>query len=345
MSATRPIFRFLIPVLVGVGVVFVTPHASSGATAASQAHTPRFGYAPPLYIPAELVDEPVVAADYLRAQAVLAKPDGEIPVPEGRWRRQGLVLNGAYAVGFALSTQMGTRLGLDNDYRIKRLETAYMYDLFAHAYVVKNLGEILGSFHRWAGQSPRQARRRGAWLGAFSMLTYMEVLNGFMPTVRFDPLDVPANAAGAWMADGGQDIVSDYPWLEKVSLQFGYKSVHDLFKSRPRESLVDNTWHDYTNGRWGLGVDVGRGRSIMFTMFLTYELTSMDIATMKNRFGMGVEFPVVGWLAPLIEKAPGGRDFMGVYGWLDRRLLIPGLYLQLFHVDTGPWSDQQPFRE
>ena len=254
-------------------------------------------------------------------------------------------VDASYVTGYAFATRIGTRLGLDNTYKAVRLESAYMYDVVAHVFATKNIGQVLTGFHQWAGRDVKTSRRRGAWWGAFGMLTYMEVLNGFMPTVRFDALDVPANAAGAWMADGGQDLAERHSWMQRLSLQYGFKSTSRLFAPPPDVGLIEHAWHDYENGRWGLGYDVGPGRFPWFTLHATYEITSMDVRFMQNRFGMGIEVPVIGWGAPLIAAIPGGDVVLDMYEWVERRFITPGLYFEFFHFDTGAWSDRQPFHE
>jgi len=250
-----------------------------------------------------------------------------------------------YVGGYIASTQVGTRLGLDNDYKVIRLESAYMYDVIAHIYVVKNMGQILDGFNQWVGVDAGVSRPRAAWYGAFGMLSYMEILNGFMPTVRLDPLDIPANAAGAWLADDGQDILSRHPHLERVTLQLGYKSVSHIFDGTESNTALGNAWHDYPNARFGLGYDIGPFERPWITMMATYDITSFKVETMENRFGMGIEFRAVNWLAPLIEHVPGGETFLTAFDWFDDRLIIPGLYVQLFTVDTGAWSQRDPFHE
>ena len=272
-----------------------------------------------------------------------------VPLPEAK--RDGLsfgrksLLWSVYTGGYVASTKVGTRLGVESDYTVMRLESAYMYDVIAHIYVVKNMAQILDGFNRSVGVDPAVSRPWAAWFGGFGMLSYMEILNGFMPTVRLDPLDIPANAAGAWLADDGQDMLTKHPQLERVSLQLGYKSVERIFNGTESSRALGNAWHDYPNGRFGLGYDIGPFEHPWITMFATYDITSFELEALENRFGMGIEFRVVNWLAPLIGRAPGGETFLRAFDWFDDRLIIPGLYVQLFTIDTGAWSQREPFHE
>lgn len=254
-------------------------------------------------------------------------------------------LYGMYAGGYAAAWKTGTRHGIQNDFRVMRLESAYGYDFIGHVYATRQMGLIFTSANRWAGLSEDQARRTGVWWGAFGMMTFMEILNGFMPGVRFDPLDIPANFIGAWSADGGLDLAERHPQFQRFSLQFGFQSWSHAFDTSGKRNLSENLWHDYPNGRFGLGYDVGPLARRWMTVFATYEITSMNIATLQNRFGMGVELPVFTWASPFIGRIPGGKGFLSVYDWVDDRILMPVLYIQLFHVDTGPWSQRPPFAE
>jgi len=297
-----------------------------------------------LLVPAPLS---VVPPDFLRSQLHAAsRPHlDDLPDPENSPDFSGgrrFMVDALYAVGYATATRVGTRLGIESDFRVVRLESAYMYDLIGHVFAVKNIGHVLTSTNRWAGYDMKESRRRGAWWGAFGMWTYMEALNGFMPTVRLDPLDVPANALGAYLADGGQEVAENNTWLRRVSLQLGYKDINRVLGDESSMPL-GNLWHDYPNGRWGLGVDVGPADAHFFTLFATYSITSTHVATMQNRFGMGLELNVIGWFTPLIEKIPAGSDAMVFYRWVNERFMLPGFYVQLFHFDTGAWSNRDPF--
>ena len=250
-----------------------------------------------------------------------------------------------YAACYTASARIGTRLGIESNYKIMRLESAYAYDFFGHVYSVHQIGLLLVSLNRWAGYPERESRVYGAWYGAFGMLTLMEVLNGFMPNVRFDPLDLPSNFIGAWLASGASGLPERYPHLKRLSLQIGFKSIDRMFHGRESNTMMGNVWHDYPNGRWGVGYDVGPLKRPWFTLFGTYTITSMNVATMKNRFGMGIELNAIGWMAPVITRFPGGRTFMRAYDWLNGRVMIPHLYFQLFHFDVNPWSRRDPFAE
>jgi hypothetical protein len=250
-----------------------------------------------------------------------------------------------YTACYTASARMGTRFGLEGSYKVMRLESAYAYDFLGHVYSAQQIGLILMSLNRWAGYSERESRIYGAWYGAFGMLTLMEVLNGFMPNVRFDPLDLPGNFIGSWLASGASGLPERYPRLKRLSLQIGYKSVDRILRSGESNNILGNVWHDYPNGRWGMGYDVGPLKRPWFTLFGTYTITSMNVATMKNRFGMGIELNAIGWMAPVITRFPGGSTFMRAYDWLNGRVMIPYLYFQLFHFDVDPWSGRNPFAE
>jgi len=267
----------------------------------------------------------------------------QFETPEYRARKS--VLYGMYAGGYAVAWKTGTRHGIQNDFRVMRLESAYGYDFISHVYATQQMGLIFTSANRWAGLKEDQARRVGVWWGAFGMMTFMEILNGFMPGVRFDPLDIPANFVGAWSADGGLDLADRHTHFQRFSLQFGFQSWSHALDTTGKRNLSENLWHDYPNGRFGLGYDIGPLERRWITLFATYEISSMNVANMQNRFGMGVELPVFTWASPVIKQIPGGKGFLSVYDWVDDRILMPLLYVQLFHVDTGAWSQRPPFAE
>jgi len=256
-----------------------------------------------------------------------------------------VVVYAAYAAGYASLAHIGTRLGVDGDYQIRRLESAYMYDVFGHVFITRELGLALGSLNRWAGMPDAKARRAGAWYGAFGMQTFEEILNGFMPTARLDLVDIVSNAAGAWWADGGEALRRRSPLFARFSLQYGVKSVRRVFTYQESNNILGGYWHDYVNGRWGIGFDLGPADRRWVTLLATYEITSMDVRTMKNRFGLAVELPVVSWLSPMLRHAPGGAAFLSAYEWVDRRLMLPLFTVQLMTIDTPPFSDRQPFYE
>jgi hypothetical protein len=273
---------------------------------------------------------------------VLSPGGWQAPLGSGHpdsWRR-GVVLS-SYVVLYGSAIEVGSRLGLERRFKMVRLESAYAYDLVAHVYNVQQLGLLMGDLHEWAGLP----RGWGVWAGAFGALTAMEIVNGFMPRVRFDPLDPVANAAGAWLATGGHDLARDHPQLRRFSLEFGYKSWGRVFGPRRSSGTLGNVWHDYPNGRFGVGTAVGPLESPWVRVFVSYEITSMDVARMHNRVGLGVELQAEHWLGPWLRRLPGGKPLVAAYEWLNGRLLMPGLYLQILHFDAGPFSRRQPFDE
>lgn len=263
------------------------------------------------------------------------------PRPASHWRR-GL-LAASYAGLYGGATKVGSRLGLSPQFQIVRLESAYAYDLVSHVFNVHQLGQIMGSVHRAAGTEPGRARALGAWLGAFGPLTYMEVINGYMPGVRFDPLDPLANAVGAWLATGGHDLAQRHRWLRRFSLEFGYKSLRRLLGAPRSSGVMGNWWHDYPNGRFGLTYGLGPIEAPWLRVVASYEITSLELATLRNRFGLGLEIPAARWLLGWFGEVPLVRTLGAGYEWLDRRFLMPGLYFQLWTIDAGPFSGREPF--
>lgn len=291
---------------------------------------------------------PLPAPNYLRTRVVVptfnpAVRPAHIATPQYGWR--GSITTAAYVAGYGAGAYIGTPHAMRGDYKVIRLESAYAYDVVAHVYCASQLGVILTSLNRWAGYPEKDSRRRGAWWGAFGIMSFMELINGFVPTVRLDPLDIPANALGAWLADGYLDIVDRHPHLKHFSLQFGWKSVMRVVSDTHSSNVAVNAWHDYANGRFGLGYDVGSVHRPWITVFATYSISSMNIAELKNRFGVGVELPVVAWAAPLIRRVPGGDALVSGYTWLDERLLMPLFYIQLYEYETAAWSSREPFSE
>jgi hypothetical protein len=288
------------------------------------------------------------AAGYLRSYAIGYSTNptvtrSQLRLPDYRWRRT--LVHSAYAGGYTFATSLGIRRGMGRNFKIMRLESAYAYDFVAHVWVANQVGRLFSSLTRWAGYDEKTSRRRGAWWGAFGMMTVMEIFNGFVPYVRLDLLDIPANAIGAWLSDGYLDIVDRHPHLQHFTLQFGWKSVDRLVHGKASSRFLGNAWHDYPNGRFGLGYHVGRVQRPWVTVFATYTVNDMDIAELKNCFGVGVELPVVAWASPLIKRVPGGELVESVYSWLDARFMMPFFYIQIFEIDTPAWSDREPFGE
>ena len=141
------------------------------------------------------------------------------------------------------------------------------------------------------------------------------------------------------------DLAERHPDLKRFSLQFGYKSVDRVLHGNESSRDLGGLWHDYPNMRWGVGYDIGPPEQPWATVLGSYTTNSMDIDDMKNQFGMGIEVNPVGILAPWIARVPGGRPFLKAHSWFNKRMMIPGLYLQLFEVDTAPFSDREPFWE
>jgi hypothetical protein len=263
---------------------------------------------------------------------------------DGGFRGQ-MVAMGTYVALYGMATYMGQRYPTDGRFVVKRLETAYAYDLVGHVYVVRELAGIGSTVQQLGGVGPRRARNDAAWYGAFGSELYMEFLNGWVPGIRFDPLDPVANFVGAWLATGGQDLAARHQWLQRFSLQFGYQDWNLVFGPQRDDAFLGNIWHDHPNGRFGLGYDIGPAELPWFGVFASYEITSYDIEELKNRFGVGIELYPVYWLDPVLRKVPGGGAFLKVYDWLNQRILMPVTYVQLWHVDLPPFSNQQPFEE
>ncbi len=131
----------------------------------------------------------------------------------------------------------------------------------------------------------------------------------------------------------------------RISLQYGVKSLERMLYGHESNNILSNSWHDYPNGRWGVGFDIGPIDRKWITLFATYEITSMQVSELKNRFGLGMEVPVFTWFDPVIRMVPGGGSFLSVYNWFDDRILMPLLYVQLYHYDAPAFSNRNPFDE
>ena len=260
------------------------------------------------------------------------------------WGSQ-LAILGTYGILYGIATHVGMRHLSDGHFKVVRLESAYLYDFVGHAFLVREMGGLASTAQRTAGVPAGQARHDGVWLGAFGSEIYMEILNGFIPGIRFDPLDPVANFAGAMMATKGQDLAARHEWIARMSLQFGYKDWGRAFEPSHDDATLGAIWHDHTNGRFGFGYDIGPFKRPWVTVFASYEITSLQREDLKNRFGMGIELQPFNWFDPWIRKLPGGSLFLEGYDWLNQRILMPVLYIQLFHVDNGPFSDRPPFQE
>lgn len=269
--------------------------------------------------------------------------DAPVEVTVPTWRQMSAW--GAHASLYAGATKVGSRFGLESRFEIVRLESAYVYDLVAHVWSVQQLGTLFAQIHEWGGMSPPAARRMGAWGAAFGSLTYMEFINGFMPGVRFDPLDPVANAAGAGLVTQGPALVRRHPWLRRLSFEFGYKDWGRTFGVQQSSGFAGNLWHDYPNGRFALGYGVGPLESEWARLFVSYQITSFELEELENQVGLGLELKPHHWISPLLRRVPGGEAVLSFVDWWDRRLLLPGLYVQFLTVDLGPFSDREPFHE
>lgn len=251
----------------------------------------------------------------------------------------------AYGTTYGVATKVGSRLGLSSEFKVVRLESAYLYDAVGHAFVVRELGGALTTVTRAAGYPYDASRTAGVWWGAFGSELYMEAINGFMPGVRFDPLDPVANFVGAWLASGGRDLARRHPGWSRFSFEFGYRSWSRAFGPAQDSATLGNLWHDHPNGRFGVGYAVGPGRRPWVSIVGSYEITSLELAELRNRFGIGLELHPLEWFAGPLARHAAGRAVLGAYRWLDARVLLPGLYLQLAHVDARPFSSREPFDE
>jgi hypothetical protein len=294
--------------------------------------------------------------------AMLAEtPDpapADSPSLEENWRAQSvdapgklklgqqLVVASTYLTLYGVATHVGSRRRVEDNFKVVRLEKAYVYDFVGHTYLVREVGGIAAAVQHFAGVEKGRARTQGVWWAEFGSEMYMEILNGWVRNVRFDPLDPVANFTGAMLATKGRDLAAQHEWIDRFSLQFGYKDWGRAFRpSRTDNATLASVWHDHTNGRFGLGYDIGPLKRPWVSVFLSYEITSLSIEDLKNRFGMGIELQPIYWLDPLIRKLPLGKEFLVAHDWLNRRVLLPGLYIQLFHVDAPAFSSQQPFQE
>jgi len=257
-----------------------------------------------------------------------------------------LLVASTYLTLYGVATHVGSRRRVDDSFKVVRLEKAYVYDFVGHTFLVREVGGIAAAVQHLAGVEKGQARTQGVWWAEFGSEMYMEILNGWVHNVRFDPLDPVANFTGAMLATKGRDLAARHEWIDRFSLQFGYKDWGRAFRpSKTDNATLASVWHDHANGRFGLGYDIGPLKRPWVSVFLSYEITSLDIEQLKNRFGMGIELQPIYWLDPLIRKLPLGRQFLLAHDWLNQRILLPGLYIQLFHVDAPAFSSQEPFQE
>ena len=263
--------------------------------------------------------------------------------PAPSWRR--LTVAGAYGGLYGGAAKIGSRLGLEDEFRVMRLESAWLIDVFGHVYATKHTGLLFTQLHLWTGTDDRTARVHGAWSAAFGSLLYMEIINGFMPGVRFDWVDPVANAAGAALVSEGPTWRERHPWLRRFTLELGYDDWSLLTEPDDQTGPFTRIWHDYPNQRWGLGYAIGPVERPWLRVFGTYGVTSLDIDELRQEWGVGVELKPHHWLAPWIERIPGGERVLDVFAFFDRNLLLPGLYLHLATFESGPLSDREPFDE
>ena len=57
---------------------------------------------------------------------------------------------GMYAGGYAIAWKTGTRHGIENNFRMMRLESAYGYDFVAHVYATRQMGLVFTSIRTTA---------------------------------------------------------------------------------------------------------------------------------------------------------------------------------------------------
>jgi len=261
--------------------------------------------------------------------------------PAPSWRR--LTVAGAYGGLYGGAAKIGSRLGLEDEFRVMRLESAWLIDVFGHVYATKHTGLLFTQLHLWTGADDRTARVHGAWSAAFGSLLYMEIINGFMPGVRFDWVDPVANAAGAALVSEGPTWRERHPWLRRFTLELGYDDWSLLTEPDDQTGPFTRIWHDYPNQRWGLGYAIGPVERPWLRVFGTYGVTSLDIDELRQEWGVGVELKPHHWLAPWIERIPGGERVLDAFAFVDRNLLLPGLYLHLATFESGPLRHSEPF--
>lgn len=284
----------------------------------------------------------LTAPGFAETRSAAAGDSSRVTLPSD-WGRP--LLLGTYASLYGTAAKVGSRLGLEGNFRVHRLESAWALDIVGHVYAVGHVSRLFSRVHRWAGDDARSARRKGAWQAAFGAYFYMETINGFMPGVRFDWVDPISNAAGAAIVSEGPDLAEDHPWLRRLSLELGYKDWSKLTEEDDESGPLTRVWHDYPNQRFGLGYGIGPLDREWMRLFLTYDVTSLEIEDLKNVFGMGLEIKPQNWLAPWIERVPGGGGLLGFVRAIDRHVLLPGLYFQLFTVEVDAFSDREPFTE
>lgn len=275
-----------------------------------------------------------------------ARPDPTLDLrvyEPASWRR--VALAGGYAGLYGAAAKVGARLGLEREFEITRLESAWLIDVFGHVYAVRHTARAFAALHRWAGDDERTARRRGAWYAGFGALFYMETINGFMPGVRFDWMDPLANGAGAWLADGGEDFAAEHAWTRRLSFEVGYKSWRRVQRPDDDKGAFTRLWHDYPNMRFGVGYGIGPVERPWVRVFGTYGVTSLELEHLRNQFGLGIELAPHHWIAPLVERLPLGGPLLALIDGIDRHVMIPGLYIHLVDLETGPFSDREPFDE
>ena len=256
-----------------------------------------------------------------------------------------MMLAGAYGGLYTGAAKVGARLGLEREFKVARLESAWIVDVFGHIYATRHISRGFAALHRWAGDDPLTARRRGAWYAAFGSLLYMEVINGFMPGVRFDWMDPLANGAGAWLADGGEDFGERHAWTRRLTYEVGYKSWRRVGRPDDQSGAFTRLWHDYPNMRFGVGYGIGPLERPWLRVFTTYGVTSFAIEELRNQFGVGIELAPHHWVAPLVERMPLGGRLLALIDGVDRHVMLPGLYIHLFDVETGPFTGREPFDE
>ena len=265
------------------------------------------------------------------------------PTPARGWRQ--LTLASVYAGVYGGAAKIGSRNGLEDEFRVMRLESAWMVDVFGHVYAVQKTAHVFSALHRWAGSDADRARVHGAWTAAFGSLLYMEIINGFMPGVRFDWLDPVSNAAGAWIASEGPDFADEHPWAERLSLELGYDDWGRLGEPDDQTGPLTRVWHDYPNQRWGVGYGIGPVERPWLRLFGTYGVTSLRIEELRQQWGIGVELKPHHWFEGWIERVPGGGALLAAVRFADRQLLVPGLYVQLVTWESDPFTDREPFDE
>ena len=181
-------------------------------------------------------------------------------------------------------------------------------DKFGHAYFSFLLSDLLGRSLRWAGVGENSALIWGG-IGSLLFQTYVEVEDGFRPTLGFSISDWVSNVVGAFLPYAR----SKFEFLKVVNFKMSM-FPSEKFKSGAHRFIVD----DYESLYFWLSFDISRILNLKFSKFWVIDF--FDIA-------VGYSVKQIDW------RGNGKREiFLSIDYDLTKIPLKVWLLRQIFHL-------------